>query len=130
MAVFTSAIHRSRILILYCTLDHRPAGASNNLKHGRDEDSADKRLEKKIARCEQRVDVSAGAKPASEDSSVTWTRSDLQAVVSELAGEMRGFKGHVVALLGDIAARPDHGIFTRNTVPVKDSACKHCCGRR
>lgn len=90
-------------------------------------DPDDERPATKIARCDQGVDAGAEVHPEA-DSSVNWTKTDLQAIVSEFARQIRESKGQVVALLGDIAARPD-GVFTRNTVATKDSACKHCCGR-
>lgn len=107
----------------YRTLDHTVPGSCKP-KHGRDyEDIDDERPEMKAARYNKGGCASVAVQHELLSSLVTRTiESDLlQAVVSELAGEMRGLKCQVLTLLGDVATRP--------IKPArKDYACKHCCG--
>jgi hypothetical protein len=102
------------------SLDLTVPGSS---KHGRDEESGDESPPSKVARGGRGVNVET---QNAEDSSASasCTASGLQAIVSELSGEIRKLKGRVI-LMGDMAMMSD-GISTRNT--AKSFVCKHCCG--
>ena len=48
---------------------------------------------------------------------------DLKAIVSDLAAEIWGFKGQIMVLLEDIAARSDSSLACN---AVKDYSCNNC----
>lgn len=107
--------HNQSLTSRMASLDLSVPGSN---KHGR----------KKAARGDRDgVDVEVQhAESSSESAPAGCAARGLQSTVSELSDEIRGFKGQVLTLLGDMAM--SDGVFTRNI--AKDFVCKHCSGNR
>ncbi|KAG9316041.1 hypothetical protein JVU11DRAFT_3704 [Chiua virens] len=93
---------------------------ARSVKRGRDQDLGDVESPPlKVARGCNKSSAGTEVQPVPEESSSV---PGLNAIVSELAAEIRGLKGHVVTLLGDIAAGSVGGL----ACTMEDHNCRHC----